>query len=181
MGGYRVRYTAEQHKVRGVALISALVVSVLVLIAIGSLYFLLTRLFETAESTRTYSSAREAAAAGVNYAIASGIFDTIASLEQCPDNASPVNNPNCPNVQELGISLGCRLNLKFKLKGSNQVYSNTVDVCFLGYSTLPGYQATGVAHSKLIPGNKGLVFSIISEVRDPQGLNTARIEAVYAP
>lgn len=178
MGGYRVRYTAEQHKVRGVALISALVVSVLVLIAIGSLYFLLTRLFETAESTRTYSSAREAAAAGVNYAIASGIFDTIASLEQCPDSGS---EPDCPILPGLGRSLGCRLNLKFKLKGSNQVYSNTVDVCFLGYSTLPGYQATGVAHSKLIPGNKGLVFSIISEVRDPQGLNTARIEAVYAP
>ncbi|MFN3814321.1 MAG: hypothetical protein ACK4SM_06840, partial [Aquificaceae bacterium] len=119
---------------------------------------------------------------GVNYAIASGIFDTIArSLEQCPDNASPVNNPNCPNLQGLNISLGCRLNLQLKLKGSNQVYNNTVDVCFLGYSTPPGDQITGVVYSKLIPGNKGLVFSIISEVIDSQGLNTARIEAVYTP
>ncbi|MFN7065371.1 MAG: hypothetical protein ACK4OF_04410 [Aquificaceae bacterium] len=164
MVGNRGRYTTEKHKVRGIALISAIIVSVLVLILLSSLYFMLTRLFETAESTRTYSSAREAAVAGVNYAITSGIFDTIENAGVCPDGQQ--SNATC-----------CRLNLRFKLRGSDQEYSNTVDVCFLGSFYPPGYSISGVAYST--PGKK--IFSIISEVRDPQGLNTARIEAVYMP
>lgn len=183
MVSYRGGHTIEKHKVRGIALISALIISVIVLVLLGSLYFMLTRLFEASEATRTYSSAREAAVAGVNYAISSGIFDSIASLRNCPNGTSPVNNPRCPTLAGQGgnIQLGCTLNLQFRLKGTNETYTNTVTICFLGYSQLPGYSITGVAYSKLLPGNKGLVFSIISEVTDPQQRHTARIESVYAP
>lgn len=183
MVSYRRGHTVEKHKVRGIALISAIIISVVVLVLLGSLYFMLTRLFETSEVTRTYSSAREAAVAGVNYVITSGIFDTIASLGICPDGSPSVNNPSCPALAGQGgnMQLGCTLNLQFRLKDTNEVYTNRITVCFLGYSQLPGYFITGVAYSKLLPGNKGLVFSIISEVLDPRQIHTTRIEAVYAP
>ncbi|HAV39477.1 MAG TPA: hypothetical protein DCX31_00090 [Aquificaceae bacterium] len=183
MVSYRGGHTIEKHKVRGIALISALIISVIVLVLLGSLYFMLTRLFETSETTRTYSSAREAAVAGVNYAITSGIFDTIASLGICPDGTPSVNNPRCSVLAGQGgnIQLGCTFNLQFRLKGTNEIYTNRITVCFLGYTQPPGYPLIGVAYSRPMPGNKGNIYSIISEVRDPQGRVTTRIEAVYTP
>ncbi len=183
MVGYRSGHTLEKHKVRGVALVSVLITSVVILVLMGGLYFMLTRLFETSEATRTFSSAKEAAVAGVNYAITSGIFDTIANLGNCPDGTPSVDNPNCPAIVGQGgnIQLGCTFRIHFRLKGTSQIYQNTIRVCFLGYSQPPGYPLTGVAYSKLLPGNKGIIYSIISEVLDPQGRHTARIEAVYTP
>lgn len=169
-------YPLEKYKVRGVALVSALITAVLVLILLGGLYFMLTRLFESSEAVRTYSSAREAAASGVNYAITTDVFDRIVYNQLCPDG-----NPPCPTGQLLVGNCCCTLNLRFKLRGYSSLFNNTVKVCFAGYRPPPGYPITGVAYSKLPPGNKGFIFSIISDVTDPQGRNNARIEAVYTP
>ncbi len=169
-------YTIEKHKVRGVALISALITAVIVLILLGGLYFMLTRLFESAEAVRIYSSAREAAISGVNYAITSDVFDRIVYNLPCPDG-----NPPCSVAGSLTYNCCCNIRLQFRLKGYSGVFNNNVKVCFAGYRPPSGYAITGVAYSKLPPGNKGFIFSIISEVNDPQNVHNARIEAVYTP
>ncbi len=137
---------------------------------------MLSRLLESSEAVRTYSSAREAAVSGVNYAITTDVFDRIVYNQPCPDG-----NPPCTAGQPLTYNCCCTLRLNFRLKGSAGSFSNSVRVCFAGYNPPPGYPVTGVAYSKLPPGNKGFIFSIISEVSDPQGLHNARIEALYTP
>ena len=176
MGKGRGGHSLEKHKVRGVALVSALITAVIVLIVLTGLYFLLSRLFESSEAVRTYSSAREAAVSGVNYAITTDVFDRIVYNQPCPDG-----NPPCPTSGSLTYNCCCTLNLKFRLKGSTNLFDNTVRVCFAGYKPPSGYPITGVAYSKLPPGNKGFIFSIISDVTDPQNVHNARIEAVYTP
>jgi len=176
MGYGRGGYTFKEHKMRGVALVSAIITSVLVLILLAGLYFALTRLFEGAEAVRTYSSAREAAISGVNYAITSDIFDRIAYNQSCPDGSSP-----CPPNSPLTNNCCCKVQLRFQLRGSAQEFTNYVTVCFAGYRPPAGSPISGVAYSRIPPGLTGFVFFIISEVNDPQNQHNARIEALYAP
>jgi len=169
-------YTFKEHKMRGVALISVMVLSVVFLVLLSGLYFVLTRLFQSAEAVRTYSSAREAAVSGVNYAITTDIFERIAYNQPCPNG-----NPPCPADSPLTNNCCCDIRLRFQLRGSDQEFTNDVRVCFAGYKPPAGSPISGVAYSKLPPGLKGFVFSIISEVRDPQNRHAARIEALYLP
>ncbi len=80
-------HTSKKYKkVRGIALISVLVISVMIALVIGGLYYILTRTMLTGERVRVYTSTREAAVGGVNYAvlqIKSGLFDAMDQLE-CP-------------------------------------------------------------------------------------------------
>jgi hypothetical protein len=161
-------HTFEKYKkVRGVALISVLVMGVMIALVIGGLYYILTRTMLTGERVRVYTSTREAAVGGVNYAvlqIKSGLFDTIDQLE-CPAGWTTVGN--C-----------CTANLNYRLSGTTETFRNTITICLRGYTSPPGEVITGVAYSRPQPGGRGYIYSIISDADGPQG-SRSRVEAVW--
>jgi hypothetical protein len=165
-------HTSEKYKkVRGVALISVLVTGIMIALVIGGLYYILTRTTITGERARVYTSTREAAVGGVNYAvlqIKSGLFDTMDQLG-CPTGSgwTPTPDGNC-----------CTANLNYRLSGTTQTFRNTITICLRGYTLPPGEVITGVAYSRPLPGGRGYIYSIISEADGPQG-SRSRVEAVW--
>jgi len=161
-------HTSEKYKkVRGVALISVLVMGIMIALVIGGLYYILTRTTLTGERVRVYTSTREAAVGGVNYAvlqIKSGLFDTMDQLE-CPTGWNTVGN--C-----------CTTNLNYRLSGTTQNFTNQITICLRGYISPPGDVVSGVAYSRPQTGGRGYIYSIISEVDGPQG-SKSRVEAVW--
>ncbi len=161
-------HTFEKYKkVKGVALISVLVISVMIALVIGGLYYILTRTTITGERVRVYTSTREAAVGGVNYAvlqIKGGLFDTMDQLG-CP--AGWTLDGNC-----------CTSNLKYRLSGTTETFRNTITICLRGYAPPPGEVVSGVAYSRPQAGGRGYIYSIISEVDGPQG-SRSRVEAVW--
>ncbi len=162
------RHTSEKYKkVRGVALISVLVMSIMIAIVIGGLYYILTRTMLTGERVRVYTSTREAAVGGVNYAvlqIKSGLFDAMDQLG-CPTGW--IFDGDC-----------CTVNLNYRLSGTTGTLRNTITVCLRDYAPPPGETATGVAYSGPQPGGRGYMYLIISEADGPQG-SKSRVEAVW--
>jgi hypothetical protein len=157
----------KYKKVKGVALISVLVMSVMIALVIGGLYYILTRTTITGERVRVYTSTREAAVGGVNYAvlqIKSGLFDAMDQLE-CPAGWTTVGN--C-----------CTANLNYRLSGTTETFRNTITICLRGYAPPPGDVVSGVAYSRPQPGGRGYIYSIISEADGPQG-SRSRVEAVW--
>jgi hypothetical protein len=165
-------HTSEKYKkVRGVTLISVLVMSVMMALAIGGLYYILTRTMLTGERVRVYTSTREAAVGGVNYAvlrIKSGLFDAMDQFE-CPTGSgwTPTPDGNC-----------CTANLNYRLSGTTQNFTNTITICMRGYTSPPGDVVSGVAYSRLQTGGRGYIYSIISEADGPQG-SRSRVEALW--
>jgi hypothetical protein len=162
------RYTSEKYKkVRGVALISVLVMSTMVALVLGGLYYILTRTMLTGERVRVYTSTREAAVGGVNYAvlqIKSGLFDTMDQLG-CPTGW--ISDGNC-----------CTANLNYRLSGTTQNFTNRITICLRGYALPPGETAAGVAYSRPQIGGRGYIYLITSEADGPQG-SRSRVEAVW--
>jgi hypothetical protein len=161
-------HTSEKYKkVKGVALISVLVMSVMIALVIGGLYYILTRTTITGERVRVYTSTREAAVGGVNYAvlqIKSGLFDATDQLG-CPTGWTPAGN--C-----------CTANINYRLSETTETFTNTITICLRGYAPPPGDVVSGVAYSRPQPGGRGYIYSIISEVDGPQG-SRSRVEAVW--
>lgn len=162
----------KYKKVKGVALISVLVMGIMVALAIGGLYYILTRTTITGERVRVYTSTREAAVGGVNYAvlqIKGGLFDTM-DQDGCPTGSgwTPANpDQTC-----------CTANLNYRLSGTTETFRNTITICLRGYAPPPGEVITGVAYSRPQSGGRGYIYSIISEVDGPQG-SRSRVEAVW--
>ncbi len=161
-------HTSKKYKkVRGIALISVLVMSVMIALVLGGLYYILTRSITSAEKVRVYTSTREAAVGGVNYAvlqIKSGLFDTMDQLG-CPTGWT--SDGNC-----------CTTNLNYRLSGTTQNFTNQITICLRGYSPPPGEIASGVAYSRPQAGGRGYIYSIISEADGPQG-SKSRVEAIW--
>ncbi len=161
-------HTSEKYKkVKGVALISVLVMSVMIALVLGGLYYILTRSITSAERVRVYTSTREAAVGGVNYAvlqIKGGLFDTMDQLG-CPTGWT--SDGNC-----------CTTNLSYRPSGTTQTFTNRITICLRGYSPPPGDVVSGVAYTKPQPGGRGYIYSIISEVDGPQG-SRSRVEAIW--
>ncbi len=162
------RHTSKKHKkIRGVALISVLVMSIMIAIVIGGLYYILTRTMLTGERVRVYTSTREAAVGGVNYAvlqIKSGLFDAMDQYG-CPTGW--ISNGDC-----------CTANLNYRLSGTTETLRNTITICLKGYASPPGEVVAPVAGTKPQPGGRGYVYLIISEADGPQS-SKSRIEAVW--
>jgi hypothetical protein len=161
-------HTFEKYKkVRGVALISVLVTGIMIALVIGGLYYILTRTMLTGERVRVYTSTREAAVGGVNYAvlqIKSGLLDTMDQLG-CPTGWTP--DGNC-----------CTANLAYRLSGTTQNYTNKITICLRGYAPPPGEVVAAVAQSRPQAGGRGYIYSIISDADGPQG-SKSRVEAVW--
>ena len=161
-------HTFEKYKkVKGVALISVLVMGIMIALVIGGLYYILTRTMLTGERVRVYTSTREAAVGGVNYAvlqIKSGLFDAMDQLE-CPTGWT--SNGNC-----------CTANLNYRLSGTTETLRNTITICLRGYAPPPGDVVSGVAYSRPQAGGRGYIYLIISDADGPQG-SRSRVEVVW--
>jgi hypothetical protein len=161
-------HTFEKYKkVKGVALISVLVMGIMIALVIGGLYYILTRTMLTGERIRVYTSTREAAVGGVNYAvlqIKGGLFDTMDQLE-CPTGWTLAGN--C-----------CTASIDYRLSGTTETFTNTITICLRGYAPPPGEIITSVAGTRPQAGGRGYIYSIISEVDGPQG-SRSRVEAVW--
>jgi len=160
-------YTSKKYKkVRGVALISVLVTGIMIALVIGGLYYILTRTMLTGERVRVYTSTRETAVGGVNYAvlqIKSGLFDAMDQLG-CPTGWTP--DGNC-----------CTANLAYRLSGTTQNFTNQITICLRGYAPPPGDVVSGAAYRPQA-GGRGYIYLIISEVDGPQG-SKSRVEGVW--
>jgi len=157
----------KYKKVKGVALISVLVMGIMVALVIGGLYYILTRTTITGERVRVYTSTREAAVGGVNYAvlqIKGGLFDTMDQLG-CPTGWTTVGN--C-----------CTANLNYRLSGTTQNFTNRITICLRGYAPPPGEIVAPVAGTRPQTGGRGYIYLIISEADGPQG-SRSRVEAVW--
>jgi hypothetical protein len=163
-------HTFEKYKkVRGVALISVLIMSIMIALVIGGLYYILTRTMLTGERVRVYTSTREAAVGGVNYAvlqIKGGLFDTMDQLG-CPTDSGWTTVGNC-----------CTANLNYRLSGTTQNFTNQITICLRGYTSPPGEVVTAVAGTRPQAGGRGYIYSIISDADGPQG-SRSRVEAVW--
>ncbi len=164
-------HTSKKYKkVKGVALISVLVMGIMIAIVIGGLYYILTRTMLTGERVRVYTSTREAAIGGVNYAIVqikSGLFDAMDQLG-CPTGwTDRTPDENC-----------CTANLNYRLSGTTQNFTNKITICLRGYAPPPGEVVTAVAGTRPQPGGRGYIYLIVSEADGPQG-SRSRVEAVW--
>jgi hypothetical protein len=140
---------------------------IMIALVIGGLYYILTRTTATAERVRVYTSTREAAVGGVNYAvlqIRSGLFDNMDQRE-CPAGWNLAGN--C-----------CTANINYRLSGTTQNFTNQITICLSGYTPPPGDVVSGVAYSIPQAGGRGYIYLIISEVSGPQG-SRSRVEAVW--
>jgi len=147
-------HTSEKYKkVRGVALISVLVMGVMTALVIGGLYYILTRTMLTGERVRVYTSTREAAVGGVNYAvlqIKGGLFDTMDQLG-CPTGSGWT--PTTPDES------CCTANLNYRLSGTTQNFTNRITICLRGYAPPPGEVVTGVAYTRPQPWAEGDTYT----------------------
>lgn len=171
MGSYRADNSTYEHKVKnqkGATLIFAIAASLLVLIILGGIYFFITKFFKTSEDIKTYSSAKDAAASAVNYAVIQIVQNKLIlpNLGYCTEDTN--QNDSIPD----------NIVIKYKLTNDPNIYQTVVKVCFIGYHVPPGYDIAGVAYSKQIAGNKGEVYSIVATTTGPSNTLT-RIEASY--
>lgn len=162
MGCYRTINTTKKHSTiksqKGATLIFALASAVVVLIVLGGLYYMMTKLFRVSEDIKTYTSVREASVSGVNY-------------------AATLINQNKFNLQIRTCTTN-PIKLKFKLANDPNIYETTVNVCLIGYAVPPGYGASGVAYTSQISGGKGEVYSITAISTGPNNTKSI-IEASY--
>lgn len=153
---------------RGVALISVLTTAIVVALIIGGLYVLLTRVFEASRVSGIYATTSEAARGGISYAVSQivgGSYDTLSRGE-------------CPNGVLSQVGNCCDMRIRFRILNVDGEYDNNIRICLTGYVPQPGYEITSVADTRLPPGGKGLVYTIISEALGPQG-SRARVESLY--
>ncbi|MDM7273175.1 hypothetical protein [Sulfurihydrogenibium azorense] len=162
MGYYRTnnsikKYTLKKRE-KGATLIFALATAIVVLIVLGGIYYMMTKVFRISEDIKVYKSTREATASGVNY-------------------AATLINQNKFNLQ-LGSCAQNPIKIKFKLSNDPNLYETVVSVCFIGYEIPPGYEVTGVVYTKPISGGKGKVYSITAISTGPNNTKSI-IEASY--
>lgn len=142
---------------KGIALITALSLAIVVLIILAGLYYFMVNFFGISQNIKVYSSTRDAAIGGINYGV------TLIYQNKAPQNYS------------------CNTFItKYKLSNDNNYYQNTITICLIGYEASPGTQITGVAYSQPQAGNKGNIYSIISIANGPNNTQS-RIESIYKP
>ncbi|WP_041434021.1 hypothetical protein [Thermocrinis albus] len=139
---------------RGVALAGALLIALVVALGLVLLFNILTRFFRAGESVRTYTTIQAAAEGGVQFALSV-----------------------MPQLVEEFIPNRCTtLNLPCRVEGRSSC-SNTVQVCYEGYSYVGGTEVSGAMYEPLGgTAAKGLLIRIISTATaDGQ---SARVEAL---
>ncbi|MFN4320389.1 MAG: hypothetical protein ACK4FY_08005 [Aquificaceae bacterium] len=168
MGKGRVRHIYAKLAVlrgqRGIALINALAFSIMIGLLIAGIYTGISILFKSTEEMRTFTSVREAAAAGARYAASMATY-----FGRNPRETYFPGNP-CETY-----------NLEFKITGRDSSGEIKVTMCRIGASSSRPDEKTGASYS---PTGDGLydpfstgTFKIVSEARF--GDQVSRVEAVY--
>ncbi len=147
-GGYTNQ--KQMRKNKGVALVTVLTISMVVLLALGGIYLIVTNLMTGSQTTKTYTSVKEAVKGGVERAVL-----RIRSNEITPNDCNQ------------GITIEYRINDQ-KVKGK-------LWICFIGVGS--GYQLGGA--SDIEGGDTGYMYRIVSEVQEPRYNTQYRVEAVF--
>ncbi len=150
----RSGYTNQEQMKRnkGVALVTVLAISIVVLLALGGIYWIVTNLMSSSRTIKTYTSVKEAAKGGVEEAIV-----WIRSNEITPNDCTAGRN------------------IQYRITDQQESANGVLRVCFIGVAS--GYQLTGA--SDIESGDTGYMYRIISEVQDPRYNTQYRVEAVF--
>ncbi len=143
---------------RGVALVNALIFSILVGVFVVALYGILTRLTKTTEELRTFSTVKEAASSGARYGASLTNFPTEWEQGRCAE-----------------------FNLEFRIAGRGELGRTQVFVCRVGSIQIAGQEISGASYEPTSGSEGGAVFKIVSISSFPANAptQTARVEAVY--
>lgn len=172
----------NNSKESGIALVTALVITVVVLMLISSLTYLFTKGFQTNIINRQFSTVYEAANGGVEYG--TGVVNVYLTTTALPNNvgvtgaSTNINNAlGCSNTTDTGIITAMT---------ADGTYTITTTIRCLGSKPIPGYggalkfppppalSAGGGSATKYI------FYSIISNATETTGpTNRGRTEAIY--
>lgn len=146
------------EKSKGIALVNALVLSIMVGVFTLTLYFAFNRLFKATEEARTYTSIKEAAASGARY------------------GASMTNFPAYWRENRCVV-----FNQEFRIIGRSEMGRTQITVCRIGSVFVPGREISGVSREPTTSSATTGAFKITSISRFPANnpVQEARVEAVY--
>ena len=172
----------NSSKESGIALVTALVITVVVLMLISSLTYLFTKGFQTNIINRQFSTVYEAANGGVEYG--TGVINVFLTTTALPNNvgfttgSTDVNNAmGCANTTDTA---------RITAMTADGTYTITTTIQCLGSKAIPGYggalkfppppalSAGGGSATKYI------FYSIISQATETSGsTNIGKTEAIY--
>ncbi|MDW7973221.1 MAG: hypothetical protein RMI01_08490 [Thermodesulfovibrio sp.] len=188
MESNRKRYTFIQLSVnnKGIALIQAILISVLALVVLGGFYFALTRFIGSTQTIKTYASVRDAAIGGIEYGVS--IINThthmiLEALGSSDSSASSNSTILCfdARTQEFKRDNPQPITIRFRIYGTDKLFTNKITVCVTGFKEKEGYPISGVGYSKRTADLKGNLYTmIISEAEGPNNTKSI-IEATYLP
>ena len=171
----------NNSKESGIALVTALVITVVVLMLISSLTYLFTKGFQTNIINRKFSTVYEAANGGVEYT--TGLVNAYLSGTTPSDTAADANFStvaNCTDTTTQSV---------VSAKTADGNYSITTTINCLGNKAIPGYGgALKFPPPPALAGGgaggsatKYIFYSIITEAKEASGTekNIGKTEAIY--
>jgi type II secretory pathway pseudopilin PulG len=173
--------TNNNSKESGIALVTALVITVVVLMLISSLTYLFTKGFQTNIINRQFSTVYEAANGGVEYTtglVNAFLSGTTPSDTAADANFSCVSNCNCtPATTQSVVSA----------KTADGTYTITTTIQCLGNKPIPGYGGAlkfppppALAGGGTGSATKYIFYSISSQATETTGsTNIGKTEAIY--
>lgn len=168
-------------KESGVALVTALVITLVVLMLISSLTYLFTKGFQTNIINRQFSTVYDAANGGIEYS--TGVLNS----ELLGTTLTNIGNITVTGATFTDIAT-CTTTTQtatITARTADGTYTITADIKCLGTKAIPGYggalrfppppalSAGGGSATKYI------FYSIISQAKESSGTNIARTEAIY--
>ncbi|MFZ3121763.1 MAG: hypothetical protein WA104_00095 [Thermodesulfovibrionales bacterium] len=173
----------NNSKESGIALVTALVITVVVLMLISSLTYLFTKGFQTNIINRQFSTVYEAANGGVEYG--TGVINVYLTTTALPNDVGVTGGTNinnalgCANTTDTGI---------ITARTADGTYTITTTIKCLGNKPIPGYGgALKFPPPPALSGGgtggsatKYIFYSIISQATETTGsTNIGRTEAIY--
>lgn len=173
--------TVNNTKESGIALVIALIITVVVLMMISGLTYLFTRGFQTNIINRQFSSVYEAANGGVEYS--TGVIFSYLS------GTTPVNVGGIhPNETTLsGIITNCTTNsATITTKTADGNYTIITTIRCLGTKPIPGYGGalkfpppSGMAGGGIGGPSKYIFYSLIADATEASNAVIGKTEAIY--
>jgi hypothetical protein len=169
--------TDNTSKESGIALVTALVITVVVLMLISSLTYLFTKGFQTNIINRQFSTVYEAANGGVEYT--TGLVNAYLVGTTPSDTAADANFSTVVNCTSTTTTS------QVTAKTADGNYTITTTITCLGNKPIPGYGGGLTFPPKPAMGAGGtptkyIFYSIISQATETTGsTNIGKTEAIY--
>ncbi len=176
--------TDHNSKESGIALVTALIITLVMLMLIGGMSYILLKGFQTNIINRQFSSVYEAANGGIEYM--TGVANEYLLTNALPNNVGTTGGTNignalkCVNTTDTGI---------ITAKTADGTYTITSTIQCLGDKPIPGYggalrfpppprMAGGGAGAG--SATKYIFYSIVSRATETTGsANIGKTEAIY--